>query len=225
MKAIRRIKDVFKAIKHALWGQPQWAGESEYPVQYAFTWEGVDYFCFTDPHNIPYHRGLTAMAFMEEVNMKITHEFLDFWIKAFETEMNRGQVRVLEIVRLINMIKERRQFVVEPDTLYKLASVMFFTKQESPLMYDVVYNGEKIKAWKRSNTKFDFFLRVPFQELFPFLTQSQDVTRSYFKAAQSRIIEDLITLRLVISQDEQQSDSLKQLDLQIQELTELISSD
>jgi hypothetical protein len=220
-----RFKDIFFAFKALFTGLPKWQNETEYPVQFAFRWEGKEYFTFTDPHNMPYHRGLTAMNFMEEVNMKITEEFMDAWLAGLEAELNHNPIRLLEIVRLIKMLKDRKNFVVAPDTIYKLASVLFFTKEESTLMYDVVYNAQKIKSWKRSNTKFDFFLHLPLQGLLPFLTQSPEDTVSFFQATQARILEDLVTLRLVLSQDESQNDLIKLLESQIRELTESIYSD
>lgn len=226
MKLGHRISNVWSAIKAAINGVPKWGKDTDYPVAFAFHWAGKDYFYFVDPHNIPYQRGLVAMSFMEEVNMRITRDFLAYWVSAMKLEMNRGaSIRMLEVARMMQMIEDRMNWVVEPETLYKIASVMFFTKEESILMYDVVYNRDKIKEWKQSNTKFDFFLQVPFQELFPFLTQSHESIIAYFKSGQAKMIEDFVILRQVLSQDKSQSDSVKQLDSRIAELMALISTD
>jgi len=226
MKLIHRIRNVWAALKAAIAGKPKWGKETDYPVEFAFHWNGKDYFYFVDPHNVPYQRGLVAMSYMEEVNMRITRDFLEYWVNAMKTEMNRGaNIRMLEVARMMQMIEDRMNWVIEPDTLYKIASVMFFTKEESVLMYDVVYNREKIKEWKQTNTKFDFFLQVPFQELFPFLTQSHESIIAYFSSGQAKMIEDFVTLRQVLSQSKSQSDLLKRLDLQIAELMESISTD
>jgi hypothetical protein len=69
--------------------------------------------------------------------------------------------------------------ITDADLVYKLASVVFFDKSESPTHYEHGYNQKKIEHWKKNASMYDFFLQMPLQELVPFLKQSGEDTQVY----------------------------------------------
>jgi hypothetical protein len=84
-----------------------------------------------------------------------------------------------ESIALDMQLKERVTMITDPDLIYKLASIVFFDKNESPYNYEHSYNLKKIEFWKKHKTMHDFFLSMPVQKLVPFLkTLPQDTLSS-----------------------------------------------
>jgi hypothetical protein len=71
--------------------------------------------------------------------------------------------------------------ITDADLIYKLASVVFFDKSESPTHYEHGYNQKKIEHWKKKASMYDFFLQMPVQQLVPFLKQSEGDTHTYLQ--------------------------------------------
>lgn len=215
------IRKLLHRIKYFFTGKPKWGRESEHPIEFTFEFNGKEYYSYTNTFNIPYQRALVAMSFYEEFNMRITREFLEAWIIACKVEFERPTIRILEISKLFNMIESRLDWVVEAETVYKIASVVFFTKEESPYKYDPIFNAKKIKEWKKTSGVYDFFLRLPIQELVPFLNQSPEITKSYLQSAIAKTLEDWVTIQAVLSQDPSKSELTKDTQSVIVDLQEL----
>ena len=49
---------------------------NDFPIQFAFHCEGVDYFEFIDKNNLPFDRGLEALTFFQEMQNGVTREYL-----------------------------------------------------------------------------------------------------------------------------------------------------
>ena len=162
--------------------------DNKYRIVPAFEWRGEVYYMHEDPMNVSTGRGLLAMVHLEELLMRCTADYLRDHVEAVENIFKDGQrIDLPRLMRLNYNLKERLNFLVAvPDQVYKLASVVFFTKDESPFKYDKAYNEAKIAAWKEAPDMYDFFLQTPLKTLLPFLTLPESDTRGYL-AVQEKI--------------------------------------
>jgi hypothetical protein len=171
------------------------APKSNHTIVSAFTIGGVEYFQFDDAFNLPYLRGLTTITYFREMQMNCDRELLLAHCDAKETMSNKlmeafniqaGKMNLTKIfdlqkqsIALDMQLKERVTMITDPDLIYKLASIVFFDKNESPYNYEHSYNLKKIEFWKKHKTMHDFFLSMPVQKLVPFLkTLPQDMSSS-----------------------------------------------
>ena len=142
----------------------------------AFQLKGETYYMHEDPMNTATGRGLTAMQCMEEVLMRCSVSYLNAHIEAMDKIFNnQSSINLPMIMKLNNNMKERVKFLIAlPEHVYKMASIVFFTKEESPYKYDVVFNEKKIKDWAETDGMYDFFLQSPLKILMPFLELPED---------------------------------------------------
>jgi len=156
-------------------------------VEYAFTSGGVDYYKFNDLYNIPWRRGMEAIHAYEELEMRCDKKYLQEHTKLVNEILHGNKITMAEWNRLnlINdQLRQRLEWVVVPDQVYKLAAVVYFDATEDPSEYEIGYAKQKIERWKTDDDAEAFFLTKPMQELIPFL---KDFTGSF--TVYSEIIE------------------------------------
>jgi len=160
--------------------------EDKYRVIPAFNLNGVDYYQFDSAFEIPAGRAMNTLTIFEEFNMRCTEDYLRKHCRAVDILLSgvSGKISLNDIALLHRNLKERLDMVQMPDHIYKLASVMFFDKSESPYLYDFAYNEKKIAAWKAAPDTLDFFLRTPFKELIPSLRLHQQNVKTFFRVAE-----------------------------------------
>ncbi len=167
--------------------------KSPFAVEFAFECGGKDYFEFIDKSNIPAMRGLNSLTFYDEMRNTITNDYLHAYIKkGDEIFSNPKQINISEVVLHHNRLKERLNFIISKDIIYKIASVAFIDKDEDPSTYDFEYNKRKIENWKKNGAD-AFFLQKPLRNLIPFLKQQGDFSPTYL-----RVVENLESLQLNI---------------------------
>lgn len=151
-----------------------------YMIKHAFTINGRDFYQFDDTHNLPYQRGLTCLLFYRELGMNCDSDFLDLHCKAIDNLLKpaNGKIDIYKIKGLNDQLMQRLKLPKDPELVYKLASVVFFDKEENPETYEFPYNAEKIKFWKEHAGN-SFFLQMPVQELIPFLKQYEENVATY----------------------------------------------
>jgi hypothetical protein len=221
---LRKIKTKIKKIRYAICGEPKWKGaQTDSPITYAFTWDGEDYYCFENPFNMPWQRAYVAMAYYEELNMRITKDFLLEILFVMKEEINKPKPGITEVVKYINLLEERTKYVVEPETLLKLASVYYFTLDENPFFYDLIFNQKKIANWRKART-LDFFLQMPLQELAPLLTLPPETLQTYLVGQIAKSIKTIEEMLEVLSRENCNESKLKELQSQKNSLIELLSS-
>ncbi len=164
----------------------------------AFNLGGIQYYEFSDTNMAPSSRMFSALDFYNEFNMRCTREFLVATMKAIRTNLNgkNGQVDFVEVAKLVLQVEERLEFIHEPETAYKYASVVFIDENEDPYNYDFKYNQEKIARWKKETPE-SFFLSMPVKKLFPHLSLSEADLKTYLQT-QTKIdrkhLENLFSL-------------------------------
>ncbi len=179
---------------------PQFLVQPKEPVQFAFTCGDVDYWHFVDASKIPSMRALQFWTFNEEWRSRTTRELYEKETAAeeqlaveLESELSgkSGKINLVKAVQsmaeLKKILKNRRErmgLIFEADTFFKMASVVFFDKNENPYRYDFKYNEEKIKKWKADANLNDFFLSMPIKDLAPYLSELGDNSQDYSLVSQ-----------------------------------------
>lgn len=141
-------------------------------IKTAFIVGGREYLEIDNVYNLPTHRGQQAAHVYEELKMKCDVEFLKAHVTACDNLFKGKKIALEEINKLKQLndqLKERLYHIIDTDLVYKLASVVFFDKTESPFKYDPLYARKKIEFWKKHSTVDAFFLQEPLVRLAPFL--------------------------------------------------------
>jgi len=158
--------------------------ENQYKITEAFRLDGVTYYMFDDQFKLPTGRGLCALTIYEEFNMRCTREYLELHTRAMEKLLSDPKKINIQAIAIINKnLGERLNLAMFPDHIYKLASVVFFDKDESPYNYVYQYNAMKIEKWKAPGGTLDFFLKTPLKDLIPSLKLPEENVQDYFQVA------------------------------------------
>lgn len=149
----------------------------EYVIKEAFTVKGRTFYEMDDTFNLPYERGTTCLRYYTEFNMRVDREFLIKHIQAMKKELAfipGKEIGIVNAVNLLKQLEDRVNWIIDTDLAYKLASVVYFDKNEDPTKYDTKYNLEKIAFWKEAMGTKEFFFMQPLQKLIPFLKDYEE---------------------------------------------------
>lgn len=157
--------------------------DDKYEIVPAFKWNGETYYMHKDPLNTCAGRGLTSLVFMEELLMRCDIEYLKYYVSAVRAIFSNPKgIDILSLATITNHLDERINLLAAvPDNVYKMASVVFFTKNESPFVYDQKSGMEKVKAWKETPGMYDFFLQTPLKDLIPSLALPEASSKEYLE--------------------------------------------
>jgi hypothetical protein len=176
--------------------------DKKYRVIPAFSIGGTDYWCFDNTHEVPTGRMLAALAIYTELEMKCDRAYLELHTTAMDNIFSDPKKISLSHVMQLNInLKERLALAPFPEHIYKMASVIFFDKEESLYSYDFEYNKKKIDKWKAAGGTLDFFSRTPLVELIPSLkTQGKDLymysqVASMIDEAHRTLLRDLTSVK------------------------------
>ena len=147
----------------------------------AFTVDGVDFYTFEDPLLIGYQRSLVAMEFTEDLNTGISKDFYNTNLKALKNCLNSN--KLVDAIKIVEQLENTLKWRIDPDLIFKLASVLFFTEEENPSTYDYTYNEKKVKFMMKHSG--DFFLQMPLKSLIPSLELSHRDTLLYLLAVEN----------------------------------------
>ncbi|MBK7882485.1 MAG: hypothetical protein IPJ81_00585 [Chitinophagaceae bacterium] len=166
--------------------------DGKYKVVPAFELLGETYYMHEDPLNVLAGRGLSAITHLEELLMRCSAEYLNAHIEAVEKILSDPKkINIGKLYILNNNLRERVSLTIAlPKHVFKLASVVFFTKDESPFMYDSAAANKRIKTWVEADGMYDFFAtnaaknigtiftiaRQQFKELFSGARKDQSIT-------------------------------------------------
>lgn len=173
------------------------------------TFEGDEtkYFEFVDENSIPCHRMYAAMQYYNELKCRVDRDYLLAHNQALKdcingkSETNKGAVDIVQISKLITQMDERLELILEPESILKYASVMFFDESENPYDYDMKYNQTvKIKRWEDLGLS-SFFLSMPMKRLFPSLELSETDLDIYLKVQKEVNLIHLQDIFTTLSKD------------------------
>lgn len=173
-----------KALINKLVKPKRYVLENKHQIEEAFTLHGARYYMFSEGLKAPAGRMMTALHIYEEMRMKCSREYLEKHCKAMEIILSDPKKINIQTIAVLNKnLRERLDMALLPDYIYRLASVMFFDKSESPYNYDVRYNQQKINRWKKEEGALDFFLKGPLLRLMPFLDSLPEDSKTFFRVA------------------------------------------
>lgn len=141
-------------------------------VREAFTVKGRTFFEMDDMKNQPYQRAVVCLKYYAEFDQRVEREYLLKHVEAVNNllQLTPGiPVDLYKVKRLNDNLSDRLKWIIDTDLAYKLASVVFFDRNEDPTTYDEKYNAEKIQFWKDNMPATDFFFQLPLKRLIPFL--------------------------------------------------------
>lgn len=140
-------------------------------IIYGFRVGNKHYYRFRHDYDIFENRFRYLKTFYQEVENKLTsqdiNEFSDAtnkYLEDYKKSLHSGDPKpeLLEnAIELQSEMKYRSEWLFEPTSLYKYASVLYFDLQEDLIDYDVDYNHEKIIFWSKKKT----LLRMLLKEL------------------------------------------------------------
>jgi hypothetical protein len=140
-------------------------------IEPAFEADGVKYYNFKQDSEGRYGRYIIMQAFLQEYYLRVDLGTLQGnigqlkkWLNPTITKEGTGTLQLGKALELLEIMEQRAKIAFEPDTVYRLASCMFFDDKEILSNYDKAYNEQKIARWKEANVT-DFFFNRLFQEL------------------------------------------------------------
>lgn len=140
-------------------------------IEFAFEINGVEYFAFKTLADMPSERYYKSSEFMAELEMRMSRVTLSEYLNKMEELINQGNFG--KVAAIVEEMKYRTSMLIETETLYRLASCVFFTLEEDITTYDYDYNDEKIAIFKREKID-SFFLKEPVKRFIPLPTISAD---------------------------------------------------
>ena len=164
----------------------------------AFTCNGIDYYQFTDGGlPIYYNRFRAFQNTIDNHNQfKVTDsvltEYLDMVDKFTNDNSLTSDRRIVEIQRLTQTLKFRREQSNNLSLVFDISAVWFFDESEDPAEYEINYSKTKIKNWQENNIAIlpdgqtvnllGFFLKIPLNRFINFQDLSQPGTLTYLKS-------------------------------------------
>jgi hypothetical protein len=193
--------------------KPTFAVELHHPVIFAFESGDIKYYQFQDIFQLCHSRAFRAMEVYEEAQMRTTKEMLLLHVEATDKILTSDKIDIFAMKKLNDQLKERLEFIISSDTIWKLASVVFFDEKENPYDYDYRYGIEKIKLWKKEKDVANFFLNTPINKLLPYLDMSENDLRTYISVGQALTKQQIENLSQYTSKTGQSRDLFKTLEL------------
>ena len=176
------------------------------------TGKGLKFYKFDDTNDMPYGRASYTLDYFEESRQRVTRERLEAHLTAMENAINSTHVQMTTIVKLVVQLRERLEMIFEPESLYKIASVIFFTEDENPNDYSFKKGQEKIKLFQKVGA--DFFLSIPIKNTLPIPDLSDSDFRAYLKIAQGINSQELKGISTMLSKEDKTKEYFKSLMLQ-----------
>lgn len=153
-------------------------------IDEAFEAAGVKYYCFKQDSDMRYGRYAIMQTFLQEYYLRVDLQTLKADINKLQQWLNpsikdgKGQLELGKSLELLSIMEQRAQIAFEPDTVYRLASCIYFDENEPLEAYNNDYNQKKITAWKEAKST-DFFFHKLFQDSTGLTVTSKEGLASY----------------------------------------------
>lgn len=156
-------------------------------TEFAFEAGGVKYYNFKADTDVRYGRYVVTQAFMQEYYLRTSLESLQGNIKKLKGWLNptiskdgSGKMDLGKSLELLEIMDQQAQIAFEPDTVFRLASCLYFDEHEVLTGYDRAYNEKKIESWKKHEAV-DFFFHKLFQDVTGLTVSSKGALLNYLK--------------------------------------------
>lgn len=168
-------------------------------IEFAFECAGVKYYRAIKEFTLPVGRYKWIDAYLYEVEIRMNLTVLKAYIEEIRKNLNvrNNQINLDRAFQILYAMETRCNLAFEPETVKRLASVVYFDETEDLSDFDQDYAQQKIKRWTR-NENYDFFLTRPISELLNLSNISVESLKKF-------IADSEITLKSLISVPESQS--------------------
>ena len=153
-------------------------------ITYGFSVGSKHYYRFNNDYDIFENRFKYLKTFYQEVENKLTSQDINHFADAIVERIN--QSKLIEAGELAKELKYRSEWLFEPTSLYKYASVLYFDLQENIKDYDMAYNHEKIKYWSKKKELLKMLLKELMSGAENLLALSKDDFTNYLLELQQR---------------------------------------
>ena len=152
-------------------------------IRYVFTCDRP-YYELLHSYEMCVKRFKFAQQYINDLQCKIDSETLGKFMKQIKEKCNTG--KLIDAWNLADEVEYRQTWLFEPDTLYRLASVMYFDLREDISDYDIEYNNNKITHWKKKDF-LKLFLKNLTENSATFLNLSEEDSVGYLKELQEKL--------------------------------------
>lgn len=160
-------------------------------TEFAFEVDGVKYYRMKKDVIMPVGRYKWVDATLNEVDIRMTLPVLKAYIKELKTNLDgsKGVINLAKAFQQIYAMETRCELAFEPETVRRLASVVYFDDTEDLRDYDQEYAQKKIEFWQKKKI-YTYFLTKPIAELLNLSEVSETYLVTYIKEAE-QILKDL----------------------------------
>jgi len=151
----------------------------------AFKIGNEQYYEFDSLLDMPPLRYKRADQFYVEVDMRIDRETLIKLVDKAIDHCNSDSIKIANVTSILMDIKDRTEMIIETETLYRLASCVYFTLDEDLSTYDFDYNEKKLNIFKAQPIN-DFFFGKLMRNLVPQSNISASDLEVFLKITQAQ---------------------------------------
>lgn len=170
---------------------PDMQGRYEFAFEAGPIFRKIKYYRAVKDYMLPVGRYKFIDARLYAAELKMNLKTLIAYMDVLEKHLDgsKGVVTLSKAFEVIWAIRSRINLGFEPETIEKLAAVVYFDETEILNDFDEDYGETKIKFW-REHKCLSFFLTMPISELLNLTDISEESLREYIAKA-SEIIKDL----------------------------------
>lgn len=170
---------------------PDMQGRYEFAFEAGPMFRKVKYYRAVKDYMLPVGRYKFIDARLYAAELKMNLKTLGAYMDVLEKHLDgsKGVVTLSKAFEVIWAIRSRINLGFEPETIEKLAAVVYFDETEILNDFDEDYGDQKIKFW-REHKCLSFFLTMPMSELLNLTDTSEESLQEYIARA-SAVIKDL----------------------------------
>jgi len=168
-----------------IFGHPKSHPDYKKSISPAFIIKNEQYYEFDSLLDVPPLRFKRADQFYIEQDMRIDRKTLIKLIDKILEHCDQDNIKVSKIVSIALDIKDRTEMIIETETLYRLATAVYFTLDEDLSDYDFDYNEKKLKLFKEQPIG-DFFFDKLMKNLVPQSNISQTDLEIFLKVTEAQ---------------------------------------
>lgn len=182
-----KIKDPKKVTLHPRYNKH---------IKYGFSTGDRHYYRFAHDYDIFESRFSYLKTFYQEVENKLTSQDINefggatrTYLEDYKKSLHKGEPKPELLEKAIELQKEmeyRSEWLFEPTSLFKYASVIYFDLQEDVLDYDVEYNHDKIRLWSKKKELLRTLLKELMENVEGLLSLSKDDFHHYLSELQAK---------------------------------------
>ena len=122
-----------------------------------------------------------SQFYNEMAELKMDKDSLVKFMEAIKDACNNKDL--VRAGMLATEVQDRSEWLFDPDSLHRLASVIYFDLGEVVTDYDVEYNNKKISTWQKKKLT-EYFMRKLISESENFFKSSEEGLGEYIKKFQ-----------------------------------------